>query len=61
MEIEDRAPQLRAVAIFNCVLGVVTMALRIYARGIMARTWKVEDWLMLAAFVSEEDLLFTLR
>ena len=49
---EDRAPQLRGVAIFNCVLGTISMAMRIYARGGMARTWKLEDWLMLAAFVS---------
>lgn len=53
MAIEDRAPQLRAVAIFNLVIAVVSMGLRVYARGFLGRTWRLEDWLMTAAFVSD--------
>jgi hypothetical protein len=51
MGIPSRAPQLRAVAIFDCVLGVSSMMMRAYSRGRLARTWKIEDWLMLGATV----------
>ncbi|KIW06450.1 uncharacterized protein PV09_02894 [Verruconis gallopava] len=52
MGIPDRAPQIRGVVIFACILGAISMILRIYARHYLARTWKIEDWLMLGATVT---------
>jgi hypothetical protein len=51
MAIDDRSPEVFAVAILFFVLTWLTVGLRVYVRAILMKTWGKDDWYMVAALV----------
>lgn len=52
MAVENRGPQLQAVACFLLALAVVSMLLRAYVRQFLVKSFGVDDWFMVVATVS---------
>lgn len=50
--IENRGPQLEAVALAFLGLAVVSFSLRVYVRAFMVRGFGTDDWFMSAAAVA---------
>lgn len=50
-EIEDRGPQLRAVAVSLYALTLLALLLRCYARLAIVKAFGSDDWMMLVAMV----------
>jgi hypothetical protein len=49
---EDRGPELLGTGIAFIALAWITFGMRLYVRGVLLRTWGMDDWLMAAAIVS---------
>lgn len=52
MTIENRGPQLQAVAISLLVLSVISFAQRAFVRSYMVKAFGIDDWLMLGAMIA---------
>jgi hypothetical protein len=51
MAVENRGPQLQAVAYTLLTTAVISMGLRAYVRVMLVRNFGVDDWCMVAATV----------
>jgi hypothetical protein len=51
MAIENRGPQVEAVAILFLVLSWISVGLRCYVKLFMTKLFKIDDWLAVASLV----------
>jgi hypothetical protein len=58
MAIENRGPQVHAVLIPFIILSWIVVGLRCYVKLFMTKSFKIDDWLALAALARWGPLLY---